>query len=120
MMKQSERESASQLFGVLSNPTRLRVMELICESPHTVNEVSALMHLPQPTASQHLSHLHRAGLLSVEPRGTCRYYHIRGPRIASILQLIQEFCSIHNLDQVEKRMDAGDEYSDESSLKREQ
>ncbi len=88
---------ACELFAALSNPVRLRITELLCETPHTVGEVATEMKIGQSGASQHLAILARAGLVVSEPRGTSRVYRIRGPRIAAILKLIEEFCHVHRL-----------------------
>jgi DNA-binding transcriptional ArsR family regulator len=107
------RERASQLFAALSNPSRLRIVELLCRvetaggregirevvgnTGLSVNEISATLSLGQSATSQHLATLTRAGVLVVEPRGTSRIYRMRGPRIARILALIEEFCQVHEL-----------------------
>ncbi len=96
-MDKRTRDRASLLFGALANPTRLRIVELLCGGERTVNDVAAALNLPQPSTSQHLAVLARAGVLAVEPRGASRIYRVRGPRIVRILALIEEFCAIHSL-----------------------
>lgn len=91
------RERASQLFSSLAHPARLRIVELLCTGEHTVNEIAARLNLSQSGTSQHLAVLTRAGVLSVEQRGVSRFYRIRGPRIRGILDLIEEFCQVHEL-----------------------
>ncbi|HZO89637.1 MAG TPA: metalloregulator ArsR/SmtB family transcription factor [Chthonomonadaceae bacterium] len=96
-MKTIVRERASQLFDALSHPTRLRIVELLCQKQMTVNQVAAALNLGQSGASQHLAILARAGVLRVEPQGASRIYRVRGPRIVRILALIEEFCAVHEL-----------------------
>ncbi len=88
-------------------------MELLCQGEKTVNEVAATLDLAQSGTSQHLAILTRAGVLTVNPRGTARVYHVRGPRIRLILDLIEEFCQVHALYGVEK--DVVDEKEEENS-----
>lgn len=88
---------ASELFSALSNPARLRITQLLIDKEMSVGEISEAMGISLSGASQHLSQLARAGVLVVEPRGTTRIYRIRGPRIARILALIEEFCHVHQL-----------------------
>lgn len=109
-MDNTMRARASQLFDALSNPTRLRIVELLCTGERNVGDIAEALDLGQSGTSQHLAILTRAGVLKVEPSGTSRIYRVRGPRIARILSLIEEFCTVHELygyaDEDEK--DAGE------------
>lgn len=90
-------ERASQLFFALSNPSRLRITELLCHAEMSVNEICAALSIGQSATSQNLAILTRAGVLVVEHKGAARIYRVRGPRIAHILTLITEFCQVHEL-----------------------
>lgn len=88
---------ACELFTALSHPVRLRIVELLCTEERTVGAIASEMGIGHSGASQHLALLARAGLLVSETRGTSRIYRVRGPRIAAILKLIEEFCHVHHL-----------------------
>jgi DNA-binding transcriptional ArsR family regulator len=96
-MNERTRERASQLFSALSNPSRLRITELLCDAELSVNEICSTLSLGQSATSQNLGALTRAGVLVVEHKGSNRIYRVRGPRIARILGLIEEFCMVHEL-----------------------
>lgn len=96
-MNEPTRERASQLFSALSNPSRLRITELLCHTEMSVNEICAALSLGQSATSQNLAALTRAGILVVEHKGSNCIYRIRGPRITRILALIEEFCQVHEL-----------------------
>jgi DNA-binding transcriptional ArsR family regulator len=102
------RERSSQIFTALSHSTRLRIIELLCTGEKTVNEIAADLHLSQSGASQHLAVLTRAGLLAVEQHGVSRVYRIRGPRIQRILDLIAEFCEVHELFGIPEEAEDGE------------
>lgn len=96
-MDSPTRERASQLFAALGHPARLRIVELLFDGPMTVNQIADSLASSQSTTSQNLAILTRAGALAVEPRGTARYYRLRGPRIPAILAVIEDFCRAHSL-----------------------
>lgn len=99
-MNDPTRERASQLFAALSNPTRLRIVELLAgaeTAEMSVNEICAALSLGQSATSQNLAALARAGILVVEQRGVSRLYRVRGPRIRRVLDLIEDFCQVHEL-----------------------
>ncbi len=83
------------LLHALAHPTRLRMVELLTEGERTVSEVADALVLLQPNVSQHLAILCRAGVIKVVPQGASRCYSLRGPRIARIMELVNEFRQIH-------------------------
>ena len=89
---------AVQLFAALAHPTRLRIVELLTARECTVNEVAGSLRILQPNASQHLAILNRAGVVKVRPEGVARTYSLRGPRIARILVLVNDFRQVHAPD----------------------
>lgn len=88
---------ACELFSALSHPGRLKIVEILCTGERSVGQIAAEMGIGHSGASQHLSLLARAGVLVSETRGASRVYRVRGPRIAAILGLIEEFCHVHRL-----------------------
>lgn len=84
------------LFHALAHPTRLRMVELLTEDGRTVNAMADALGLLQPNVSQHLAILIRAGVIKVVPEGASRCYSLRGPRIARILELVNEFRQVHS------------------------
>jgi DNA-binding transcriptional ArsR family regulator len=73
--------------------------EELCRQPRTVGSVAAEMNIGQSGASQHLAILARAGVVVADRQGTSHVYRVRGPRIAKILDLIFEFCQVHQLSE---------------------
>jgi DNA-binding transcriptional ArsR family regulator len=53
-----------RVFGALADPTRRAILARLAEGEATVNELVALSDLSQPTISNHLKVLERAGLVS--------------------------------------------------------
>jgi ArsR family transcriptional regulator len=66
-------------FKALSEPARLRLLNLIQSQPGGEACVCNLVEplgLSQPTVTHHLQVLHRAGLLERERRGVWVYYRV--------------------------------------------
>lgn len=74
----SQAEATATLFKALSDPTRVRLVNMLANSPEAVCvcEMNAHFDLGQPTLSHHLKKLVAAGLLKREQRGTWAYYSL--------------------------------------------
>lgn len=68
----------SALFKALSDPHRVRIVNLLATSgePVCVCDVTAAIGLSQPTTSFHLKKLTSVGLLDREQRGVWAYYSL--------------------------------------------
>ena len=53
-----------RVFGALADPTRRVILARLADGEATVNELVALSNFSQPTISNHLKVLERAGLVS--------------------------------------------------------
>lgn len=69
-------ERAAEMFALLGTALRLRLMNLLCEREMNVGELSAALACGQPSVSQNLGLLYRAGLLSRQRRGAQTYYRV--------------------------------------------
>lgn len=70
--------SLSRLFGLLGEPTRVRILLLLCGGEHNVSRLCELLRLPQPTVSHHLGLLRRGGLLTSRRDGKSIHYGLDG------------------------------------------
>ena len=71
--------SAPALFGqmtALADPTRSRLLLALERNELTVNELTAILQLPQSTISRHLKVLSAEGWLDARAEGTSRHYRI--------------------------------------------
>ena len=68
----------SRLFGLLGDPTRVRIMLLLCRGEQNVSKLCAALKLPQPTVSHHLGLLRRGGLLASRREGKSIHYGLDG------------------------------------------
>ncbi|MFH1759738.1 MAG: metalloregulator ArsR/SmtB family transcription factor [bacterium] len=60
----------------LSDPTRIRIIELLCKGDYCVNALTRFLKITQPAVSQHLSILKQAGLVVPQKKGYYIHYSI--------------------------------------------
>jgi DNA-binding transcriptional ArsR family regulator len=65
------------IFNGLSEPNRMRIVDLLLDGPLTVGEIADRLGLRQPQASKHLRILLEAGLVEVQADANRRHYKLR-------------------------------------------
>jgi len=80
--------AVSRLFAVLSEPSRLTLLQALHDGPLTVGELVAATHMKQANVSKHLSALHDHHLVKRQRQGTSVLYEIADPMIFSLCNLV--------------------------------
>lgn len=62
------------MFRAFSDPIRLRILHLVQDGELCVCDLVAILKVPQPTISRHLSYLRRAGLVNVRQERSWNFY----------------------------------------------
>lgn len=68
----------------LSDPTRLRIIDLLLEGELYAQEIVGRLGVAQSAASRHLAQLERAGMLTVEARRGSKFYAVNHVRLDSV------------------------------------
>jgi len=68
--------TADTVFRAFADETRLRILHLLVRGEICVGDLVAILQVPQPTASRHLTTLRRAGLVEVRKQGLWRFYRL--------------------------------------------
>lgn len=76
-------------FQVLSEPTRLQILNLLREGERSVGELAQLCQYSAANVSRHLTMLQQHGLVERESRGNSVYYRIADE---SVYQLCDVVC----------------------------
>jgi len=66
--------AAADLFGLVAEPTRVRLLRLLAGHELSVAELVAVTELPQSSVSTHLGKLRDAGMVRDRKNGTSTYY----------------------------------------------
>ncbi len=69
-------EAVARYFGVLGEPTRLRILHAICQEEKCVNDIIRVTGMAQANVSRHLSLMYQAGMLSRRREGTQVFYRV--------------------------------------------
>lgn len=92
-------EEALEICKALSNESRMKIMRILSEGPHQVNEIAEKMGIPFSTAAVNINKLEEAGLISTElfpGRGTVKLNSKIYDRI--VINLFPEDNSINDKD----------------------
>jgi len=82
-------ELVAARFRALSDPKRLRILNLLMQGEHSVQELADAAGLEQPTVSRNLSQLRREGIVARRSEGNRAIYQIRD---ATVIQLCDIVC----------------------------
>lgn len=83
-------ELAANLFGLLSTPTRLRIVCALMEGEKNVTELIERVAVSQPNMSQHLGTLYRGGVLARRRTGSQIFYRVAHTQVRSLCQALLE------------------------------
>ena len=75
-------------FQALSEPTRLKILNLLREGERNVGELAQLCGFTAANISRHLTLLTKHGLVARESRGTSVYYRIADESIYALCDLV--------------------------------
>ena len=65
-----------ELIKVLANESRLKLVGLLAQREHSVEELAAMLQLKEPTVSHHLTKLKELNLVKMRPDGNTHFYQL--------------------------------------------
>jgi DNA-binding transcriptional ArsR family regulator len=83
--------NAMSAYAALAEPSRRRILDLLCDGERSVNELVARLELSQPGVSKHLKVLREAGLVDVRPDGKRRWYGLRAEPLAEVDEWLEPY-----------------------------
>lgn len=82
------RLASPDIFAVLGDARRRRILELLSSSPRSVGVLATELGISQPSVTQHLSALREAGLVTSERRGTSSIYSLAREPLGEVTRWI--------------------------------
>ena len=81
-------ELVSARFRALSDPKRLRILNLLMQGESSVQDLTEAAGLEQPTVSRILAQLRREGIVQRRPEGNRAIYRIQDPTIVELCGIV--------------------------------
>ena len=110
-MTETETPTTLDLFVVLGEPNRRRLLELLRGGEMTVTELAAHFTVTRPAISQHLGVLAAAGLVEVRRDGRFRRYRVRHDGMAALRSSLDAFWTAELEDLTSARPATGSDTS---------
>ena len=98
--------TTTDAFNAIAEPRRRDIIALLIDGrDHAVNDVVAILRLPQPTVSKHLSVLRKVGIVTVRKRGKMRLYRLNPHELKPVHDWIKDYERFwtHQIDQIKQR-----------------
>ena len=86
----------SEIFKILSDPTRLKIIQALQSDDLCVCDIAALIGLPQPSVSHHLRALRQLGIAKYVKNGKMAIYSIADSRISALTSVARDFIRRNN------------------------
>lgn len=81
-------QQVAHYFGLLADPTRLRILSCLCGEERPVREVVERVGLTQANISRHLNILFRAGVVDRRREGNSVFYRVIDPNFVDICRTV--------------------------------
>ncbi|MBA3298210.1 MAG: winged helix-turn-helix transcriptional regulator [Acidobacteria bacterium] len=78
----------ARYFGLLSEPTRLKILHTICQDERSVSAIVAATGVTQTNVSRHLALLHQAGVVSRRREKNAVYYRVTDPEFVEVCRTV--------------------------------
>ena len=78
----------ARYFGVLSEPTRLKILHTICHDERSVSAIVAATGATQTNVSRHLALMLGAGVVSRRRAGNVVFYRVADPEFVEICRTV--------------------------------
>jgi DNA-binding transcriptional ArsR family regulator len=90
-LAQANIERAALLFGLLADPTRLRMLRLLVMRPHYGQELASALSISGATTTHHTNELIRAGFVTIERRAHRTYFVLQTAALSRELRESLDF-----------------------------
>jgi len=83
--------TTADAFNAVGEPRRRQILDLLAGGERPVNDLVALLGLPQPQVSKHLRVLREVSLVEVRDEGRQRMYRLNGQSLKPIHDWVKNY-----------------------------
>jgi len=83
-MSDEEFQTLLRFFKGLANENRLKILGILAERDRSVEELSAMLSLKEPTVSHHLAKLKELGVVAMQTDGNTHLYQLESAALQSM------------------------------------
>ena len=92
-------EVVSDYFGLLAEPTRLKILSAICDGERSVTDIVERVGASQTNVSRHLNLMYGKGVLKRRRDGQMSFYSIVDPNVVTLCRT----ACVHMASQLDER-----------------
>jgi DNA-binding transcriptional ArsR family regulator len=78
-------------FNAIAEPRRRQILDAIGGGQRSVNELVAMLDVPQPLVSKHLRVLREVGIVAAREDGRQRLYRLNGSALKPVYDWVKDF-----------------------------
>jgi DNA-binding transcriptional ArsR family regulator len=94
-MLNSMRQFKAGVFQALAHPTRIAIVEQLCQGELSVGQLCEKVGIEQANASQHLAILRSKYLVESRKEGNQNFYRLRDPLLGEVLDTLKRYFFAH-------------------------
>jgi DNA-binding transcriptional ArsR family regulator len=83
--------TTTDAFNAVAEPRRRQILAALADGQRSVNELVAVLDVPQPLVSKHLRVLREVGIVSASEEGRQRLYRLNGTALKPIYDWVKDF-----------------------------
>lgn len=85
----------ADIFQALAHPTRIAIVEALCQGELSAGELILQLELEPANASQHLSVLRAKNVVLSRKAGNQVFYSLRDPTLIQVLEILKTYFFSH-------------------------
>lgn len=94
-MSETLRQFKAGIFQALAHPTRIAIVETLCEGELSAGAIIEKLALEQANVSQHLAVLRTRHIVISRKEGNQVFYTVRDPLLIEVLDIMRSYFQAH-------------------------